>query len=62
MGVLLYRMPEREEASLRAALSAGLENGTLSPVVGREMPLAAAARAHRQIMEGGAYGKIILVP
>jgi len=61
-GVLLFRMTECEEASLRAALSAGLENGTLKPVVGREIPLAAAAEAHRKIMEGGAYGKIVLIP
>jgi NADPH2:quinone reductase len=61
-GTLLYKMTEREEAGLRAALSAGLENGTLKPVVGRELPLSAAAEAHRRIMEGGAYGKIVLVP
>ena len=61
-GTLLFKMSECEEASLRAALSAGLENGTLSPVVGQEFRLADAAAAHRRIMEGGAYGKIVLVP
>ncbi len=55
-------MTEREEAGLRAALSAGLDNGTLKPVVGRELPLSAAAEAHRRIMESGACGKIVLVP
>ena len=39
-----------------------MANGTLKPVVGRELPLAAAAQAHRDIMEKKAYGKIILVP
>jgi NADPH2:quinone reductase len=47
---------------IHAALVAGLESGTLNPVVGREMPLADAPRAHRAVMEPGAYGKIILVP
>ncbi len=61
-GTLLFQMTEREEASLRAALSAGLGNGTLKPVVGQEFPLAEAAAAHRRIMESGAYGKIVLIP
>ena len=49
-------------ASIHAALAAGLENGTLRPVVGREMPLADAPRAHQAVMEPGAYGKIVLIP
>jgi NADPH2:quinone reductase len=61
-GTLLYLMTEREEAGLRAALSAGLDNGTLKPVVGLELPLSAAAEAHRRIMGSGACGKIVLVP
>jgi len=40
---------------------AGLENGTLRPVVGKELPLAEAARAHKEILEPGAGGKIVLV-
>lgn len=62
LGVLLFQMPEREAAELRAALAAGLDNGTLRPVVGAEYPLADAAQAHRRIMAGGAMGKIVLVP
>jgi NADPH2:quinone reductase len=61
-GGLLFKISETEDASLRAALEAGLENGTLKPVVGREMPLAQAAEAHRIILEPGAYGKIVLIP
>jgi len=48
--------------SLHAALEAGLANGTLRPVVGRELPLAEAARAHHEIMETRAFGKIVLIP
>lgn len=52
--------PPAELASLHAALTAGLENGTLRPVIGREMPLAEAAQAHRALLENGARGKIVL--
>ena len=50
-----------EVAEIHAALIAGLENGTLKPVVGKQIPLADAARAHKEVMESGAAGKIILV-
>ncbi|MBF8300426.1 MAG: quinone oxidoreductase, partial [Acidobacteria bacterium] len=45
-----------------AALVAGLETGTLTPVVGRELPLAQAVEAHGAVMETGAFGKIVLIP
>jgi hypothetical protein len=31
-------------------------------VVGREMPLADAAKSHEAVLEPGAFGKIVLVP
>jgi NADPH2:quinone reductase len=62
LGMSLFNIPDRERASTHAALVAGLENGTLSPVVGQEIPLAEAARAHHAVMEPGAYGKIVLIP
>jgi NADPH2:quinone reductase len=49
-------------AEAHAAIGAGLRAGTLRPVVGREIPLAEVARAHHEIIEGTAYGKIVLVP
>ncbi len=36
------------------ALVAGLECGTLGPVVGQELRLAEAPRAHRAVLEPGA--------
>lgn len=60
-GVVLPNTPPAEMASIHAALVAGLENGTLRPVIGKEFPLAEAAQAHRAVMEPGALGKIILV-
>jgi NADPH2:quinone reductase len=47
---------------LHAALFAGLENGTLRPVVGKKIPLAEAVRAHKEVMSPGASGKIVLLP
>jgi NADPH:quinone reductase len=51
-----------EITEIHAGLIAGLENGTLRPVVGKQLPLAEAARAHKEILEPGAAGKIVLVP
>jgi NADPH2:quinone reductase len=61
-GMSLWNAPENDAQSIHAALIAGMENGTLRPVVGKEMPLAEAPRAHKEVMEPGAYGKIVLVP
>jgi len=57
----LWDITAAEEADIHAGLIAGLENGTLRPVVGKELPLAEAARAHKEILEPGASGKIVLV-
>ena len=59
---VLWNISEAEDREINAGIIAGLENGTLRPVVGKELPLAEAARAHREIMEPGASGKIVLVP
>jgi NADPH2:quinone reductase len=60
-GMVMPNTPPEDLASLHAALVAGLENGTLRPVIGKEFPLAEAAQAHRAVMEPGAFGKILLV-
>jgi NADPH2:quinone reductase len=62
LGVMSRSATERELMAIHAALHAGLEDGTLRPVVGEEIPLAEAARAHSAIMEEHAYGKKVLVP
>jgi len=62
LGFTLLNASREELARIHAAVVAGLESGTLRPVVGREMPLAEAPRAHQAVMEPGAYGKIVLVP
>jgi NADPH2:quinone reductase len=62
LGMSLMNTTDEERVSIHSALVAGLENGTLRPIVGREIPLADAARAHAAVMEPGAYGKIVLIP
>ena len=61
-GFTLWAITPAEETEIHAGLIAGLENGTLRPVVGKELPLAEAARAHKEILEPGAAGKIVLIP
>src|SRR6266446_3645396 len=61
-GFTLWAITPTEEAEIHAGLIAGLENGTLRPVVGKELPLSEAARAHKEILEPGAVGKMVLIP
>jgi len=58
----LWGITEAEDKEIHAGIVAGLEDGTLRPIVGKELPLAEAARAHKEVMEPGAFGKIVLVP
>ena len=62
LGMALFHASPAQLAGIHAALVEGLRNGTLRPVVGQEIPLAQAARAHEAVMEAGHYGKIVLVP
>jgi NADPH2:quinone reductase len=61
-GVFLYNSTAAELSAIHTALIAGLEDGSLRPVVGRELPLAQAAAGHLAVMEAGARGKIVLIP
>jgi NADPH2:quinone reductase len=61
LGMTLFNAKDADLVSIHAALVDGLANGTLNPLVGREMPLADAPRAHAAVMESGALGKIVLV-
>jgi NADPH2:quinone reductase len=62
LGLTLFAATEADLAQIHAGIVAGLENGSLRPVVGQEIPLYEAASAHQAVMEPGAYGKIVLVP
>ncbi len=62
LGMVLFNVEKNEMKGIHAALVAGLENNTLRPIVGTEIPLAEAARAHREIIENSHAGKIVLIP
>ena len=61
-GILLFNVIPEDVLRIHAGLYAGLENGSLHPVIGQQLPLAEAPRAHEAVMAPGAYGKIVLKP
>jgi NADPH2:quinone reductase len=62
LGMTLFNVTPADLTAIHAAIVAGLAAGTLRPLIGRELPLADAARAHEAVMQPGAFGKIVLVP
>jgi len=62
LGMTLRAAGPQELLQIHAALGAGLENGTLRPVIAEEIPLIEAPQAHRKVMQNGSRGKIVLVP
>jgi NADPH:quinone reductase len=61
-GMALMNVPKPEMKSIHRGICAGLENGSLSPVVAREFKLSEAPLAHDLVMQSGAMGKIVLIP
>lgn len=62
MGMSLFNASASDLVEIYEGIGAGVRDKILRPVIGSEMPLERAADAHRQIMQPGAYGKIVLVP
>lgn len=62
LGMTLMNVTPPEMEKIHAALIAGLENGSLQPVIGQQFSLADAPKAHHAVIESTAYGKIVLVP
>ena len=56
-GFTLWGITPTEEADIHAGIFAGLENGTLRPVVSKELPLVDASRAHKEILEPGSAAR-----
>jgi NADPH2:quinone reductase len=59
-GFSLLNATAEDRVRIHAALGAGLESGVLRPIVGVELPLAEAAEAHREVIEGRSRGKVVL--
>jgi NADPH2:quinone reductase len=62
VGMSLWNTTPDDLARAYRAIEAGLELGTLTPLVSTELPLEEAPRAHEMILEPGAKGKIVLLP
>ena len=61
-GMSLFNAPSSAMQEIHDAIFDGLSKGFLKPVVGESIPLAEAPRAHHQVIEGKAFGKIVLIP
>ncbi len=61
-GMSLFNAPAASLEAIHVAIYDGLDAGYLKPVIGESIPLADAARAHHQVIESKAFGKIVLVP
>lgn len=62
LGLSLFNTPAEAMREIQQAIAAGLEDGSLKPVVSRRFPLKQAPLAHRAVLEPGALGKIVLLP
>jgi NADPH2:quinone reductase len=62
LGLMLFGATPIEHRAIYGALTAAMESGTFRPIVGLELPLAEASRAHHLVMEGEQFGKIVLIP
>ena len=61
-GLMLFNATASELADIHAGLRDGMEKRYIQPVIGRTLPLADAAEAHKAVLAPGAFGKIVLKP
>lgn len=61
-GLVLWNATAAQVKSMMLDILAGVAEGSLRPVVGREMRLSEAAAAHIAVLEHGVSGKLVLTP
>lgn len=61
-GLVLWNATAAQVKSMMLDILAGVTEGSLRPVVGREMRLSEAAAAHIAVLEHGVSGKLVLIP
>src|SRR5262245_15157090 len=61
-GIALWNATAAQMKPIVGDILAGVAEGSLRPVVGREMLLSEAAAAHVAVLERGVVGKIVLIP
>ncbi len=62
LGMSLFNASPEEFDEIHSAIFAGLDRGFLDPVVGKRFAISDAAKAHHEVIENKAFGKIVLVP
>lgn len=62
LGMLLWKTAPADLVRIHAALYRGLVSNALAPIIAAELPLRDAPRAHVEVMQDGAHGKVVLVP
>ncbi len=61
-GMSLFNAPAKAAQEIHRSIFDGLERNYLKPVIGESIALGDAPRAHQQVIESKAFGKIVLVP
>ncbi|MDF1857055.1 zinc-binding dehydrogenase, partial [Pseudooceanicola sp.] len=61
-GFMIWNVPEDLRHAIMQDILAAAHEGTIRPIVGREMPLTQAAAAQVAVLENGNSGKIVLIP
>ena len=61
-GIALWNATAAQIEPIMRDILAGVADGSLRPVVSREMRLSEAAAAHLAVLEHGIGGKIVLIP
>lgn len=61
-GMSLFNSPQDKRDEIHTAIFDGLKSGSLNPFVREAIPLSDASRSHREVIEGKALGKIVLIP
>lgn len=61
-GLAVFNATDEETTQTHEGLGQAIKSGSLRPAVSCEMSLSDAPRAHKQVMEDGNCGKIVLLP
>jgi NADPH2:quinone reductase len=61
-GIALWNVTPEQVKPMMQDILAGVAEGAIRPIIGREMPLVDAAAAHVAVLQPGSYGKIVLIP
>lgn len=61
-GMALFNSPQPDRDQIHSAVFDGLSKGYLNPIIRKSIPLADAPKAHHEVIENKAFGKILLKP